>query len=162
MTDINRTRGRASMRAAAATILAVGLGACVAPMPPPQQTDATEPKVTYSYSTDRDLIEVTRKAETYCAKYATWPRNSGIAQNPDGTKSVQFTCDRPIAAAPPPPPRPVPPTVSYSYRTDGELVEVSRSAQAYCQQFGASARSGHVTQNVDGTRTVAFDCYRPT
>lgn len=162
MTDLSPLRRRAPIRAAAATILAVGLGACVAPMPPPQQIDATEPKVTYSYATDQDLIEVTRKAETYCAKYATWPRNSGITQGPDGTKSVQFTCDRPIAAAPPPPPRPVPPTVSYSYRTDRELVEVSRSAQAYCQQFGASARSGHVTQNVDGTRTVAFDCHRPT
>lgn len=161
MTAIETAKNRTAIRAAAALALAVGAGACVAPMPPPQQTDATEPKVAYSYSTDQDLIEVTRKAETYCSKYATWPRNSGITQNPDGTKSVQFTCDRPIAAVAPPP-RPVPPTVSYSYRTDQELIEASRSAQTYCQQFGSNARSGHVNRNADGTKTVAFDCYRPT
>lgn len=158
MTDIDFARNRASMRAAAATVLAVGLGACVAPMPP-QQTDATEPKVAYSYATDRDLIEATRKAEAYCAKYAMWPRHSGIAQNPDGSKNVRFVCDRPVAAVPPP--RPVPPSVSYSYRTDLELVDASRSAQTYCQQFGANARSGHITQGADGTKTVAFDCHRP-
>lgn len=150
--------------AVAALALVALIGACAPTTPPPQQTSSSQPKVAYSYTTVQDLLDVSRTAEGYCANYATRPRKSGTVQNPDGTATVEFTCDQPIdkspfaAVAPAPAPRPMPQTISYSYRTDQELLDATRGAQTYCQQFGTIARSGPLTRNADGTATVIFDC----
>lgn len=150
--------------AVAALALVAVIGACAPTTPPPQQTSSTQPKVTYSYTTVQDLLVVSRTAEGYCADYATRPRKSGTVQNPDGTATVEFTCDQPIgtgpfqALAPAPAPRPMPQTIGYSYRTDQELLDATRGAQSYCQQFGTVARSGPLTRNADGSTSVIFDC----
>lgn len=151
------------------TALAAGVAACVAGpySSSPQQVGESKPDVTYSYRGDQELVEATRRAEDYCRTYNSWSRNAGISENTDGSKNVLFKCDRPIAvvAAAPlpavyPPPRPVQPSVTYTYRSDQELVDATSSATSYCMQFSGRPRTVQVTPNVDGSRTVVFDCLR--
>ena len=52
------------------------------------------------------------------------------------------------------------PTVTYSYRTDQELLRANQNATTYCAQYQTVPRTGPVTNNADGTRTVVFDCVR--
>ena len=50
--------------------------------------------------------------------------------------------------------------LTYSYRTDQELVAASQTASAYCMQNGSLPMTSRVTTNADGSRTVAFQCTR--
>jgi len=54
------------------------------------------------------------------------------------------------------------PTVTYQYRTDQELIQANSNAAAYCSQYQTVPRTGPVTNNADGTRTIVFDCVRGT
>ena len=58
-------------------------------------------------------------------------------------------------------PPPVNPNLSYTYRTDQELVQASQTASAYCLRNGSqSTTSSNMMANSDGTRTVTFQCSR--
>ena len=48
--------------------------------------------------------------------------------------------------------------LTYTYRTDRELMDVSRNAQAYCLNSGASQVVSSVVSNGNGTKTVTFQC----
>jgi hypothetical protein len=52
------------------------------------------------------------------------------------------------------------PSVTYQYRTDQELVQANTNAATYCSQYSTVPRTGPVTNNADGTRTIVFDCVR--
>jgi len=143
-------------------LLAVGsLAACTTQTVPssPQAVQATNPSVTYNYRTDQELVTANQNAATFCSQYQTAPRTYNITSNSDGTKTVVFECVRTTAAIPAP--APVPPApLTYSYRTDQELVQASQTASAYCMQNGALPMTSRVTTNADGSRTVAFQCAR--
>jgi hypothetical protein len=55
---------------------------------------ATVPNVTYSYRTDEGLVAATQQAETYCRQYSARPRAMNYSNNPDGTTTIAFSCDR--------------------------------------------------------------------
>ena len=141
-------------------LLAAGsLAACAQTVPtPPQAVQATSPTVTYNYRTDQELVTANQGATTFCSQYQTVPRTSNITNNSDGSKTVVFECVRTTAALPAP--VPVNPPLSYSYRTDQELVQASQTASAYCSQNGALPMTSRVTTNADGSRTVTFQCAR--
>jgi hypothetical protein len=143
-------------------LLAAGsLAACTTHTVPssPQAVQATNPSVTYNYRTDQELVTANQNAATFCSQYQTAPRTYNITSNSDGTKTVVFECVRTTAALPAP--APVPPApLTYSYRTDQELVQASQTASAYCAQNGALPMTSRVTTNADGSRTVAFQCAR--
>ena len=143
-------------------LLAAGsLAACTTPTGPsaPQAVQATNPSVTYNYRTDQELVTANQSAATFCSQYQTAPRTYNITSNSDGSKTVVFECVRTTAALPAP--APVPPApLTYSYRTDQELVQASQTASAYCAQNGALPMTSRVTTNADGSRTVAFQCAR--
>ena len=143
-------------------LLAAGsLAACAQTVPtPPQAVQATSPTVTYNYRTDQELVTANQGATTFCNQYQTVPRTSNITNNSDGSKTVVFECVRTTAALPAPAPVPVSPPLSYSYRTDQELVQASQTASAYCSQNGALPMTSRVTTNADGSRTVTFQCAR--
>ena len=53
------------------------------------------------------------------------------------------------------------PTVTYNYRTDAELLQANQNAITYCGQYQTAPRTGTITGNADGSRTVVFECVGP-
>lgn len=141
----------------AVALLAAGVVAACAPFPSSQQpVQSSNPSVTYNYRTDQELIEANQRATTYCTQYQTASRTANITTNPDGSKAVRFECVRTTLPAPPP----APPSQSYTYRTDQELLQVSQTAGAYCRTYGSQPMTSSIATNSDGTKTVTFQCGR--
>jgi hypothetical protein len=148
-----------SSSAALALSAAAALTACAARERPAVQTAASKPTVSYEYAGDEALLNATRKAEAYCAKYGAWPTAEDFDDD-DGVQHVTFACNQPrstatsttVVTAPSPPP------LTYPYRDDRGLVEALNQAQRYCVGLNSSARSTRVTDNPDGSRTVTFEC----
>ena len=138
-----------------ALLAAVGVASCSSLPASQQAVQSSNPSVTYSYRTDSELLRANQNATTYCGQYQTAPRTGTLTNNPDGSKTVVFECVRTAAL---PAPAPVNPNLSYSYRTDQELVQASQTAGAYCLQHGSQPVTSRVVTNSDGTRTVTFQC----
>lgn len=137
------------------------LASCAAPTSPPRQVEASHPSVTYKYRGDRELVNATRRADDYCSRYGTAPRLVNVTDDPDGSSTAVFDCDRTIAAAavtPAPALVPRRPSVSYTYTSDSQLVQETGAADAYCRNYNGRASIGTITTNSDGTKTVVFDC----
>lgn len=144
----------------AIAVLAAGAVASCAFYPSsPLPVQATNPTVTYAYRSDQELLDASQSAATHCAQFGATPRNAGASSDPDGYGRVVFECVRthPVVAQPPPPP-PVKPGLTYSYRTDQELIEASRTAQEYCMRQGYRTASGTVSATGYGTKTATFQC----
>jgi hypothetical protein len=120
-----------------------------------QPVQASNPTVTYSYRTDQELLRASQNAQTYCGQYQTAPRAATLTNNADGSKTAVFECVRTAGPAPAPP---VNPNLSYTYRTDQELVQASQTASAYCARNGSQPMTSNMVTNSDGTRTVTFQC----
>ena len=138
-------------------VLAAGTLAACAQFPSSQQpVQASNPSVTYKYRTDQELVTASQNATTYCSQYQTAPRAAIISNNTDGTKTAVFECVRTgtVVSAP----TPVNPNLSYTYRTDQELVQASQTASAYCLRNGSQPMTSTVMANADGTRTATFQC----
>jgi putative hemolysin len=156
---------------AAVALAALTLAACVAPSG--EAVHANRPSVSYAYASDRDLVDISRRAEAYCRSYGGWPRMVDVVNRGDGQRTITYECDPTTtppgvaSAAPPATAAPAPPTrpgVSYSYRTDQDLVEATQRAEAHCRQAGGRTRTAgiaNITTNSDGSRTVYFTCERP-
>ena len=144
-----------------APLLAAGaLVSCSGSLPSSQQpVQASNPSVTYNYRTDEELLQANRNATVFCNQYQTVPRTGNITSNSDGSKAVVFECVRTELPAPPPSPPP-PPSLSYTYRTDQELVQASQTAGAHCARYGSQPRTSSLVNNPAGTRTVTFQCGR--
>lgn len=136
-------------------LLAAGTVAACAQLPSSQQPlQASNPSVTYSYRTDQELLRASQNAATYCGQYQTAPRAATLTNNADGNKIAAFECVRTALPAP----APVNPNLSYTYRTDQELVQASQTAGAYCQRYGSQPMTSSMMANSDGTRTATFQC----
>jgi len=139
----------------AVALLAAGAVASCGPWPSSQQpVQSSNPSVTYNYRTDQELLQANQNATAYCGQYQTAPRTANITNNPDGSKAVVFECMRTTLPAP----APVNPNLSYTYRTDQELVQASQTAGAYCVKYGSQPMTSSIVTNADGTRTVTFQC----
>jgi hypothetical protein len=139
----------------AVALLAAGALASCASLPSSQQpVQSSNPSVTYNYRTDQELLQANQNATTYCSPYQTTPRTSSITTNADGSKAVHFECVRTTLPAP----APTPPTQSYTYRTDQELVQASQTASASCPKSSSQPIASSIVTNSDGTKTVTFQC----
>jgi hypothetical protein len=148
-------RGFPRVNAWVVALLAAGAAASCAPFPSSQQpVQSSNPTVTYNYRTDQELLQANQNAMTYCSQYQSAPRTANITNNPDGSKAVVFECVRTT----PPAPSPTPPSLSYTYRTDQELVEASQNASAYCLKYGSQPMTSSIVTNPNGTKTVNFQC----
>src|SRR3984893_5057116 len=132
-------------------LLAAGTLAACAQLPSsPQPVQASNPSVTYGYRTDQELFRASQNATTYCGQSQPAPRAATITNNADGSKTAVFECVRTAAVAPPP----VNPNLSYTYRTDQELVQASQTASAYCLKNGSQPMtSSSMMSNSGRTRT---------
>jgi hypothetical protein len=131
------------------------LGACAPENIPPQQVATRNPSVTYRYRGDQELIAANQNASAYCAQYHSAPRAAGIADLPDGARNVTFECVAMSSYVAVQQPNP---NLTYTYRTDQELLDSSRNAEVYCYNSGAPRTTSTVTINPDGTRTVTYQC----
>lgn len=142
-----------------AAVVAGALAAC-APMDPPgpEQVHANNPSVTYTYSTDEQLLLATQKAASYCDRYTTTvPKSGSITANPDGTNSISFECVPVKAPGPAVAATPSALPMTYTYRSTEELLHASQDAEAMCMRFGKRAKAT-ITTNPDGSKTATFIC----
>ena len=139
---------------AVALLAAWALASCASLPSSQQPVQSSNPSVTYNYRTDQELLQANQNATTYCSPYQTTPRTSSITTNADGSKAVHFECVRTTLPAP----APTPPTQSYTYRTDQELVQASQTASASCPKSSSQPIASSIVTNSDGTKTVTFQC----
>jgi hypothetical protein len=144
-----------NMTSRIAAIAALLLAAC-APFnrSAPQQVEANNPTVSYKYRNDDELIQTNQLAETFCSQYRLAPRSLGFTRDHAGNNLVNFECVPTLASAAPA----VNPNLTYTYRSDQELLDVSRSAHSYCLNNGSSRVTSDIVSNANGTRTVTFQC----
>jgi len=144
------------LRAGAATVLAGLIVASCTPLySSPEQVQAKNPSVTYKYNTDQELVQANQNAAAYCNRYQSVPRTANFANDPDGSRVVVFECVQTSAAVPM---QQYNPNLAYNYRTDQELLDASRNAQAYCMNNGSQQVISNMGTNVNGTKTVTFQC----
>jgi hypothetical protein len=151
-----KTHGLAKSAIATSIALAALLLAACSMPGTPKQVDANNPSVTYKYANDDQLIEANQRAITYCHQYESMPSPGRFSRDPGGSNIVVFEC--------------IPGTLSsapmsqsnsgltYNYRTDQELLDVSRKAQVYCVNHGSPDVDSTIAHNSDGSKTVTFRC----
>ena len=145
-----------SFRGFAIALMSAGAVASCGHIPSsPQPVQASNPSVTYNYRTDQELLQANQNAATYCGKYQTAPRTTTLTNNPDGSRTVVFEC---VASTAGYPAASANPNLSYTYRTDQELVQATHTANAYCVKYGSQPMTSRIVTNSDGTRTVTFQC----
>jgi hypothetical protein len=133
------------------------LSACSTPDSPPQQVESKNPSVTYKYRGDKELLQANQNAETFCSQYHSIARTADISSTSDGTKTVVFDCVASTTATVPVT-QPLGSNMAYSYQTDQQLLEASRNADAYCATNGSQRALTNTTVNIDGTKTLTFQC----
>ena len=121
----------------------------------PEQVDTSRPTVTYKYQNDEELILANERAAEFCNQYNFAPRPESFSDDQDGSKVVVFEC---VPSSMPAPQPPVNSNLIYSYRTDQELLNATRSAQTYCTKSGSQQVVSNIVTNADGSRTVTFQC----
>jgi hypothetical protein len=123
-----------------------------------QHVKSSNPSVTYEYLGDEELLKAQQNAVVFCNQYQSAPRPGKITSaSRDGSNHVVFECDPNLPAATPPQ-AVVGSNLNYSYRTNQELLDASRSAQAYCMDNGSQQAIPSIRTNTDGSRTVLFQC----
>lgn len=142
-----------------ATALAVVLAAsCSSFDNSPKQIQASNPTVTYKYHNDDELIQTNQLATDFCSRYQSIPRAVSFANDSDHDNIVVYECSATWSGSSV---QAFNPNLSYTYRTDQELLNGSQSAQAYCSTNGSSQVVSNIVRNSNGTRTVTFQC-RPS
>ena len=145
-------------------LLAAALGVVVVACAPTRdgarQIDEDEPRVTYQYSDNEDLMDASFQAEAYCRQFNAWPEIEEVEQGRGTSGEVTFTCNREQQRETPRTHTlPRDPALSYNYHDQQSLIEATMKAQRHCARYGAEARS--IAGGMDDQRqAVAFECVR--
>ena len=160
---IQRTHFRTLVACVVAATSAGILASCAPSNRAPETVSVSNPSVTYKYRGDQELVRANQQAALYCNQYGSTPRTVNITNNTDGTNNVIFDCVKvampmtmvsPMPALPP-----VNPALTYTYRTDRDLLDSSRRADSYCMQYGQRmVATSSIVTNADGSRTVTYQC----
>lgn len=124
----------------------------------PVQVAASNPTVTYKYRNDDELIQANQQAMTFCDQYQALPRAQSFAVDSDRRNVVVFECISSTQFAAPA--RRSDSELAYNFRTDQELLDVSRDAQVYCLNSGAPEMNSDIAVHTNGSKTVTFHCSR--
>jgi hypothetical protein len=134
------------------------LASCVSTNRAPEQVAASNPTVTYKYRNDDELIQANQRAITFCSQYqSSLPRTQSFANDSGGEKIVVFECVGATAFAAAPVRQPNS-DLTYNFRTDQELLDVSRDAQIYCLNSGSPEMDSNIAMQSNGNKTVTFRC----
>lgn len=143
---------------ATAVFAALLMASCVSTRSSPEQVEASNPTVTYKYRSDDELIQANQRAITFCQQYpSSLPRTASFSNDSDGSKIVVFECVPTTAFAATPVRQPNA-DLTYSVRTDQQLLDASREAQMHCLNNGLPEMDSNITVNSDGSKTVTFHC----
>jgi hypothetical protein len=141
---------------ATAMVAAIMTASCASTLSSsPRQVDAHNPTVTYQYRNDDELIQANQRAIAFCEPYQTLPQAQHFSENSDNQKIVIFECASSVQTAPI---RQPDSELRYNYRSDQELLDVSRNAQIQCRNSGRPEMSSDVVVSSDGSRSVTFHC----
>jgi hypothetical protein len=140
----------------AAVLAGLLVASCVPQYSEPVQVQANNPSVTYKYHGDNELVQANQNAATFCNRYQAVPRTVNFGTDPDGSRVVVFECLQ--SSQPLVPVSQVNSNLTYNYRTDQELLNASRKAQAYCMDNGSPKVMSKIANNRNGTKTVTFKC----
>jgi hypothetical protein len=160
MSHYERVSASGILRLIVILSMATTLISCATESRPAVQTSSSKPTVSYEYGDDQGLLDATRKAEIFCAQYGAWPSAAATDSRSD-SRHITFACDQPRTSSPARSTvvvAPAPTLLNYPYRDDRGLIDAVNQAQRYCMEYNASARSTPVTNNVDGSRSVSFEC----
>ena len=125
-----------------------------------QQVKTSNPSVTYEYRGDQELLQAQQNAVTFCNQYGSAPRPARFTTGSNGqSNNVVFECDPNLRTAAPRQ-QAFDPDLTYSYRTDQELLDASWNAQTYCMNNGSQRAVSDIRTDADGSRTVVFQCTR--
>jgi hypothetical protein len=142
---------------AAVALATVAIASC-APTHSLQQVEASNPSVTYEYRGDQELLQAQQNAVAFCNQYQSAPRPARFTSGANNSGNhVIFECDPNLPAAVSPQQASAA-NLTYSYRTDQELLDASRSAQTYCMVSGSQVAVSDISTHTDGSRTVTFQC----
>ncbi len=122
----------------------------------PEEIATSAPSVTYEYRNDDELVQANQRAVLYCNGYNLVPQPSNFSNDPNGGKVVIFDCVAPTLLVQPV--QQFSPTQTYTYRTDQELLNLSRNAQIQCLNAGSQQTTSTTAMNTDGSRSVTFRC----
>ena len=141
----------------AAAISAVTMTSCASPRTSPKQVATSNPTVTYQYRNDDELIQASQRAITFCEPHQSLPQAKSYSTDSEGRKIVVFECIQNLQAS-----RidTSDTTLRYNYRTDQQLLELSRDAQVHCLKIGQPEMTSNIVVNADGSRSVTFQCNR--
>lgn len=138
------------------TVAAVMLTSCASThSSSPRQIEASNPTVTYQYRNDDELIQANQRAIAYCEPHQALPRAKKFSDDEEHHKVVVFECVSNLQTAPI---QQSDSDLRYSYRSDQELLDLSRNAQVYCRNSGKPDMTSSIAVNTDGSRTVTFHC----
>jgi len=144
---------------AAVVLATVAVASCV-PSHSLQQVKTSNPSVTYEYRGDQELLQAQQNAVTFCNQYGSAPQPARFTSGSNGqSNNVVFECDPNVRTAAPAQ-QAFDPNLTYSYRTDQELLDASWNAQTYCMNNGSQQAVSNIRTNTDGSRTVTFQCTR--
>ena len=141
---------------AAAIVAGLAVAACTPQSSAPMQVKATNPSVTYTYTSDSELIQANQSASMFCNRYQSVPQTVRFGNEANGGRSVVFDC---VPAGPMAPQMAqANQNLSYTYRTDQELLDGSRNAQLYCSNSGQQQTVSNIGMNANGSKTATFQC----
>jgi putative hemolysin len=136
-----------------ATAAVLMLAGCTSPRHEPEAIAAANPTVTYKYQGEQELLQANQNAQSYCAQYKSVPRTVRIEHGSD-PHVVVFEC---VPTTTVTTVQTFSPNTPYTYRSDEELLDNSRNAQAYCMAHGGQSVQT-VTTAPDGSRSVSYSC----
>jgi len=141
----------------AAAISVVMMTSCASTRSSPKQVATSNPTVTYQYRNDDDLVQANQRAIKFCEPYQSLPQAKSFSTDTEGRKVVVFECIQSLQAS-----RidTSDSTLRYNYRTDQQLLDLSRDAQVHCLNLGQPEMTSNIVVNADGSRTVTFQCNR--
>ncbi len=141
-----------------AAMAGLTLASCASTRSSPEQVAASNPTVTYEYRNDDELIQANQKAITFCNQYQALPRAQSFDNNEEHHgHRVIFECVG-ASSFSSVPQRQSNSDLTYNFRTDQELLDVSRDAQIYCLNSGAPEMDSNIIVQSNGSKTVTFRC----
>jgi hypothetical protein len=135
----------------------LALASCASTNSSPEQVAASNPTVTYEYRNDDELIQANQQAISFCNQYQALPRAQRFDTQGDNKNLVIFECVG-SGSFSSTPHRQSGSDLTYNFRTDQELLDVSRDAQVYCMNSGAPEMDSNIVIHSNGSKTVTFRC----
>ena len=123
---------------AAAVLGGLTLASCAPQYSAPREVHASDPSVTYTYSTDQGLLQVDRSAATYCSRYQSVAKAASFTTDQSGSKVVVFQCVPATTTTAAMAPQPNP-DLTYNYESDQQLMDNFEKRAELLREHGLAA-----------------------